>query len=231
MVLEKTLESPLECKEIQAVHPKGNQSWIFTGRTDAKAEAPILWPPDVKSQLIRKDPDAGKDWGQEEKGTTEDETVGWHHWLDRQESEQALGDGEGWEAWRAAVRGVAELNTAERLNDNQHQPRKIRGTFNQQPGGLDGTASAYKAGTRIRSLGWEDPLQKEMATHCSILAWKIPWTEEPDRLQSMGSQRVGHNWATSLHLISDLGFYLKKLEKSEQIGTQQAGKIRAEAMK
>ena len=81
MVLEKTLESPLDCKEIQPVHPKRNQSWI--GRTDAKAEALILWTPDAKSWLIWKDPDAGKDWGQEEKGTTEDEMVGWHHWLNR----------------------------------------------------------------------------------------------------------------------------------------------------
>ena len=81
VVLEKTLESPLDCKEIQPVHPKGSQSWIFIGRTDAEAETPILWPPDVKNWLIGKDPDAGKDWSQEEKGTTEDEMVGWHHWL------------------------------------------------------------------------------------------------------------------------------------------------------
>ena len=79
MVLEKTLESPLDCKEIQPVHPKGNQSCIFIGRTDAEAETPILWPPDVKNWLIGKDLDAGKDWRQEEKGMTEDETVGWHH--------------------------------------------------------------------------------------------------------------------------------------------------------
>ena len=81
VVLEKTLESPLDCKEIQPVHPKGNQSWIFIGRTDVEAETPILWPPDVKNWLIGKYPDAGKDWKQEEKGSTEDEMVGWHHWL------------------------------------------------------------------------------------------------------------------------------------------------------
>ena len=80
-VLEKTLESPLDCKEIQPVNPKGNHSWIFIGRTDIEAETPILWPPDAKSWFIWKDPDAGKDWGQEEKRTTEDEMVGWHHWL------------------------------------------------------------------------------------------------------------------------------------------------------
>ena len=81
VVLEKTLESPLDCKEIKPVHPKGDQSWVFIGRTDDKAEIPILWPPDVKGWLIWKDPDAGKDWGQEEERMTADEMVGWHHWL------------------------------------------------------------------------------------------------------------------------------------------------------
>ena len=87
--------NPLDSKEIQPVNPKGNQPWIFIGRTDAKAEAPILWPPDMKSQLIRKDPDAGKDKRQEEKGMTEDEMVGWHHELNGHEFEQAPGDGKG----------------------------------------------------------------------------------------------------------------------------------------
>ena len=87
VVLEKTLESPLDCKEIQPVHPKGNQFWIFIGRTDAEAEIPILWPPDVKNWLIWKDPDAGKDWRWEKKGTTEDEIVGWHHRLNGHEFE------------------------------------------------------------------------------------------------------------------------------------------------
>ena len=94
-MLEKTLESPLDYKEIQPVNPKGNKSWIFIGRTNAEAETPILWPPDAKNWLIWKDPDAGKDWRQEEKGMTEDEMVGWHHQLDRHESEQALGVGDG----------------------------------------------------------------------------------------------------------------------------------------
>ena len=116
-VLEKTLENPLDCKEIQPVHPKGDQSWIFTERTDAEAETPILWLPDVKNWLIWKDPDAGKDWRQEEKGTTEDETVEWHHWLDGHEFKQALGDGEGQgglvccSPW-----GHKELDMTERLN-------------------------------------------------------------------------------------------------------------------
>ena len=95
VVLEETLESPLDCKEIQPVHPKGNQSWIFIGRTDSEAETPILWPPDVKTWLIGKDPDSGKDWGQEEKGATEDEMVGCHHLLNGYEFEQTPGDGEG----------------------------------------------------------------------------------------------------------------------------------------
>ena len=88
MVREKTLGSPLDCKDIKPVNPKGNQSWIFTGGTDAEADAPILWPPDAKNWLIRKDPDAGKDWRWEEKGTTEDEMVGWHHGCDGLKFEQ-----------------------------------------------------------------------------------------------------------------------------------------------
>ena len=95
MVLEKTLASPLDCKEIQPVHPKGDQSWVFIGRTDAEAETPILWLPHVKSWLIGKVPDAGRDWGQEEKGTTEDEVAGWHHQLDGPEFGWTLGVGDG----------------------------------------------------------------------------------------------------------------------------------------
>ena len=95
MVLEKTLESPLDCKEIQPVHPKGDQSWVFIGRTDVEAETPILWPPDAKSWLIWKDPDAGKDWGQEEKGMTEDEMAGRHHRLDGHGFGWTLGIGDG----------------------------------------------------------------------------------------------------------------------------------------
>ena len=95
VVLEKTLKSPLDCKEIKLVNPKGNQSWIFIGRTDAVAETPILWPPDVKNWLIGKDLDARKDWRQEEKGRAEDELIGWHPRLDGHEFEQALGVGDG----------------------------------------------------------------------------------------------------------------------------------------
>ena len=95
VVLEKTLESPLDCKEIQPVHPKGDQSWVFIDRTDVEAEMPILWSPEAKSWLIWEDPDAGKDWGQEEKGMTEDEMVGWHHWLNGHGFGWTLGVGDG----------------------------------------------------------------------------------------------------------------------------------------
>ena len=95
VVLEKTLQSSLDCREIKPVKPKGKHTWIFIERTGAKTEVPILWPPDVKSWLIGKDPDAGKDWGQEEKGMTEDEMAGWHHRLDGREFEWTLGVGDG----------------------------------------------------------------------------------------------------------------------------------------
>ena len=105
MVLERTLGRPLDCKEIQPVHPKGNQPWIFIGRTDAETETPILWPIDMKSSLTVKDPDARKDWGQE-KWVTEDEMIGWHHWLNGHELEQTLGDSEAQGSLEAAVHGV-----------------------------------------------------------------------------------------------------------------------------
>ena len=116
-MLEKTFESPLDCKEIQPVHSEGDEPWDFFGRTDAKAETPVLWPPHVKIWLIGKDSDAGRDWGQEEKGTTEDEMAGWHHWLDGRESEWSpgVGDGQGGlaccDSW-----GRKESDTIERLS-------------------------------------------------------------------------------------------------------------------
>ena len=117
VVLEKTLESPLDCKETQLVNPKGDQSWIFIGKTDAEADVPILWPPDAKSWLIGKESDGGRDWGQEEKGTREDEMAGWHHWLNGRESEwtPGVGDGQGGlaccDSW-----GRKESDTTEWLN-------------------------------------------------------------------------------------------------------------------
>ena len=142
VVLEKTLESPLDCEEIQPVHPKGDQSWMFIGRADAEAETPILWPPDVKSWLTGKDPDAGKDWRLEEKEMTEDEMVGWHHWLDGHES------GSWW------------------------------------------------------------------------------WTGKPGVLQSMGSQRVGHDWVSELNWtqLSTHKFLMRKSEKQIRMYTYWAAK-------
>ena len=161
VVLEKTLESPLDCKEIQPVHSEGDQPWDFFGRNDAKAETPVLWPPHAKSWLIGKDSDAGRDWGQEEKGMIEDEMAGWHHWLDGHESEwtPGVGDGQGGlaccDSW-----GHKELDTTERLNWTEVLPRSQSGSVN--------------------SGNW----------------W---WTGRPGVLQFMGSQRVGHDWATELN--------------------------------
>ena len=117
VVLEKTLESPLDCKEIRPVHSEGDQPWVFIGRTDVEAETPIFWPPNVKSWLIWKDPDAGKDLGQEEKGTKEDEMVGWHHWLNGHEFGWTPGVGDGQEGMACCSSwGRKELDTTERLN-------------------------------------------------------------------------------------------------------------------
>ena len=132
VVLEKALESPLDCKEIKPISPKRSQPWVFIERAGAETEAPILWPPDVKSQLTGKDLDAGKEWGQEEKGATEDEMVGWHHWFKGHEFEQTPGDGE-------RQGGLAccspwdrkELNTSERLNNNN--PDTSCWQWKQQP--------------------------------------------------------------------------------------------------
>ena len=117
VVLEKTLESPLDCKKIKPINPKGNQSWVFIGRTDGEAETPILWPPDAKSWLIWKDPDDGKDWRQEEKGMKKDEMVGWHYQLYGREFEQApgVGDGQGSLVY-CSPWGLKEWDTTEQLN-------------------------------------------------------------------------------------------------------------------
>jgi len=119
VTLEETLKSPLDCKKIKPVNPKGNQPWIFIGRTDAEAEIPRFWPPDVKNWLIEKGPDAGEDCRQEEKGMTEDEMVEWHHWLNGLEFEQTLGDGEGQGSLVCCSPwGYKESDTTEWLNNN-----------------------------------------------------------------------------------------------------------------
>ena len=120
VVFENILESPLDCKEIKAVNPKGNQFWIFIGRTDAEAKTPRLWPPDAKDWLIRKDPDTGKNWRHKNKGMTEDKMVGWHHWLSGHVFEQALGDGDGQgELVCCSPWSGKESDTTEQLHDNK----------------------------------------------------------------------------------------------------------------
>ena len=125
-MLEKTLESPLDCKEIKSVDPKGNQPWIFIRKTDVEAEAPMLWTHDVKSWLIGKDPDAGKDWGQEEKGATEDEMVGWNHQLKGLEFEQAPGDSEELGSLVCCIPwGLKESDTTYQLNNNNNDANNV----------------------------------------------------------------------------------------------------------
>ena len=134
VVLEKTLESPLDCKEIHLVHPKGDQSWVFIGRTDFEAETPILWPPNVKNWLIWEDPDAGKDWGQEEKRATKDEVVGWHHQLNGHESEQTQGDSEEQGSLACcSLWGCKESDMTERLNNTIIRQWKGRENLDSTP--------------------------------------------------------------------------------------------------
>ena len=223
-MLEKTLESPFDLKDIQPVHPKGNQSWIFIGRTDAEAEVPILWPPDAKNWLIGKDPDAGKDWRWEDKRMTENEMYGWHHWLDWHEFEQAPRIGNGWGSLaRYSPQSMRLQRVGQDWAVNIMADRHVRLALvyicqlvllfqplcsickcfflyfyipvNGLPRWLRRAKCLHTVWeTRVQSLGLEDPLEKKMATHSSTLAWKIPWTEERSRLQSMGSQRVKHDW-------------------------------------
>ena len=147
VVLEKTLESPLDCKEIQLVNPKGNQSWQFIGRTDAEAETPILWLPHAKNWLIRKDSDAGRDWGHEEKGMTEDEMVGWHHWLSGHEFDQTPGDGAGkgslacCSPWGRKESDMTEQLNWTELNGDAVVENWLADTVGEREGGTDWESS------------------------------------------------------------------------------------------
>ena len=157
VVLEKTLESPLDCKEIQPVHSEGDQPWDFFGRNDAKAETPVLWSPHPKNWLIVKDSDAGRDWGQEEKGTTEDEMAGWHHWLDGRESEwtPGVGDGQGGLAWCDSW-GHRELDTTEQLNWTELSVQLFLTSWtiaHQAPLSMGFPRQEYWSGFPFRSLG------------------------------------------------------------------------------
>ena len=181
VVLEKTLESPLDCKEIQAVHPKGNQSWKFIGRTDAEAETPILGPPDANNCLIWKDPDAGKDWRREEEGMTKDEMAGWHHWLNGHESEQAqgVGDGQGGlvccSPW-----GFKELDTTKQLNWVQWS--KYFGRYGYFKGSEEGLWQTSCGGTSVKC--WQiktlHPGQRKGLLSCLpfsafLFLWALSW--------------------------------------------------------
>ena len=191
--LEKTLESPLDCKEIQPVHPKGNQSWIFTGRTDVEVETAILWPPDVKNWLIWEDPDAGKNWGQEEKEMTEDEMVGWHHQINGHEfvSTPGVGDGQGGlvccSPW-----GLKESDTTELLNwwrSNSLEKTLMLGDWRQE-----------KRTTDDKKVGWQHWLnghEFEQALGDSegqgSLACYSPWGhKESDRTEQLNSNKIAH---------------------------------------
>ena len=145
VVWERTLESPLDCEEIKTVNLKGNQPWIFTGRTDAKAETPILWLPDVKNWLIRKDPDAGKDWGQEEKGMTEDEMVGWYQWLNGHEFEQALRDGDGQGSLACCSPwSRKESDMTEQLNKRRMKEKRVHSVILKRKEGWQHQGDAYE---------------------------------------------------------------------------------------
>ena len=177
VVLEKTLESPLDSKEIRAVNPKGSQSWIFIEMTDDEAKASIFWPPDARKGLIGKNPDAGKDWKQKEKGMTEDEMVGWHDQLNGYKFEQTLGDGEGQGSLATTVHGVTKSRT-----------RLSNWTTNLKEGFPCWLSGKYCMNA-VQSLDQKEPLEKEITTHSSVLAWETPWTKEPGGLQFMRSQQ------------------------------------------
>ena len=192
VVLEKTLESPLDCKEIQSVHPKGNQSWIFIGRTDAEPETPILWAPDAKNWLIWKDPVAGKDWRQEDQGTSEDEMAGWHNRIYGHEFELTLG------VWLTGKPGALQSTGSQRVaHDWVTELNHFTPLGQVFPGDAVVKNLFAMQETWVQSFGQGDSLEEGMATHSSVLAWEVPRIEEPGGLQSTGHKEL--NMAQSLN--------------------------------
>ena len=195
VVLEKTLESPLVCKQIQPVHPKGDQSWVFTGRTDVEAETAILWPPDAKSWLFGKDSDAGRDWGQEKKGMREDEMAWWHHQLKLKLSQTPgvwVNSGSWWWTGRP---GVLQFMGSQRVGHDWATELNWTGPPWWLSGKRFHLPMQETQEMLVRSLGLVHSLELEIAILSTVLAWKIPLTEKLGRLQSMGLQRVGLDWA------------------------------------
>ena len=203
-MLEKTLESPLDCKELKLVHPKGDQSWVFIGRNDVKAETPILWPPDAKRWLIWKDSDAGKDWGQEEKGMTEDEMVGWHHRFN--------GHGFGWTPGVYDGQGGLvcygsldhkELDTSQWLNWTELNRTLIPvcGSWCTLQKGASLVTQTLKTPptvqkTRVCSLHWEDPWRRELLPTPVFLPWESLGKRS---LAGYSAWVLKVSWATKLH--------------------------------
>ena len=183
-------------KETKPDNLKGNQPWILIKRTNAEAEAPAFWSSDVNNWLIGKDLGAGKDWGQKEKRVSEDEMAGWHHRCNGHELGWTLGDGEG-QGGLACCQGVHGFAKSQTQMGNWATTFPFRASLGAQT--VKNMPAMQK--TQVQSLSWEDPSEKGMAIHSSILAWKIPWTDELSWLQSMGSQRAGHDWVTNTSLL------------------------------
>ena len=227
MVLEKTLESPLDCKEIQPVHPKGDQSWVFIGRTDVETETLILWPPHGKRWLIGKDPGAGINWGQEEKGMTEDEMAGWHHWLDGHEFGWTLGVGDGQgglvccDSW-----GRKESDTTERLKWTelrQHIQKQRHYFVNKGP-------SSQGYGFSVIMYGCElDYKESWVPKNWCFWLWcwrkllRVPWTARRSNQSilkeiSPGCLLEGLMWKLKLQYFGHLMGRADSLEKTLMLG-------------
>ena len=206
VVLEKTLESPLDCKEIQPVHLKGDESWVFIGRTDVEAETPILWPPDTKNWLIWKDPDAGKDWGQEEKGMTEDEMVGWHHRLNGHEFGWTPGAGDGHRGLACCGSwGLMESDMTEQLNWTDPKNYAI----NREWGKNCKSECQVKHGTWIKYGTWKTDFTATLSM-CNLSS-----TELGVRTRSFCPLVVSWPW---MHILTYLNF-LPNFENQSKIMT------------